>query len=288
MPPTTTAASPPQFDIRPLLEAGASNAGPQTLTGFNPFLVLPTGYEKRDLTPATPTPLLPYIKQDVVLEHPESFIDYVNLFKTGISRIFGTVDKTGKGAKFFAVLDYHHPKPDGETQADRIAHKAFYPAPFSEEWDIWTKASGRAMSQIEFADFIDDNIVDVIEPAGATLLEMALNFQIKRDAKFSSRIVRQSGSQTLSYVDNSEATGGAPGIEGTIKVPEKIKLLLPIFHGGNAFEVAAKINYRPDNSSLKISYTLYRPNKVVEAAVKDIIADIETGTTIKPLVGFLA
>ena len=49
--------------------------------------------------------------------------------------------------------------------------------PPSREWLLWNKAHRQHMSQLSFAEFLQDNLPDVISPDGADLLDMSLKFE---------------------------------------------------------------------------------------------------------------
>jgi hypothetical protein len=72
-------------------------------------------------------------------------------------------------------------------------HKAVYDCPFSDEWKAWSGADGNKMNQIDFAEFLENNIQNVAPisdnykgPSGTDLLEMVLAFQETRKVEFKS------------------------------------------------------------------------------------------------------
>jgi uncharacterized protein YfdQ (DUF2303 family) len=81
------------------------------------------------------------------------------------------------------------------------------------------------------------------------------------------------------YTHSVDAAGG-PVDTGQITIPEKFKLLLPVFEGIDAgkYEMEARFRFDTKTGSLKLRYELVRPHKVVERAFKDLLAMIQTET----------
>lgn len=89
-----------------------------------------------------------------------SFIEHVNRFKTGSSALFARDDMTTP--RLTAVLDYHHAVTDlGDLGPDFCDHTAGFAFPLSEEWKAWVKLNGKAMDNIEFAEFLEERFIDI-------------------------------------------------------------------------------------------------------------------------------
>jgi uncharacterized protein YfdQ (DUF2303 family) len=285
------------IDITALLAAGAGTAPVKHEPGYTPLVLVPDGYTAKPLEHEKPKPLKEFIDQRVTLSTLESFAAYVKRYQSSTTVILAEVSDTG--ATFTAVFDYHQAAKDATiaptcatgvanvdlTQANRLAHRAIYKCPRSFEWQQWHGNNARAMDQEKFAAFIEANVPDITDPTSGTLLEMVLNFEMKSNVDFKSNIVRQNGARTLTFNETIEATGGTTA--GSIKVPEEIGLKLPIFHGGKPYEFRAKLYYKAPGGKLQISYELKRPHEQLQAAIKDVMADIATETNITPLAGRL-
>lgn len=298
-----TPGAPALLDIGALLAAGAAQGSIKRESGFRPIVLVPDGYTTEALEFAQPEPLKDFIDQTVELKTLESFAAYVKRYQSSTTVVFA--DVTDTGAKFTAIFDYHAAAKDGDevakpgnntatginalastSQPRRTAHRAIYGCPHSYEWRQWSEKNGKAQGQEDFARFIDSNSVDVVNPDSASLLELALNFQMKSNVDFSSDIVRQSGARALKYTETISATGGQT--PGSISVPEEITLKLPVFHGGKLVELKAKLFYRAPGGKLSISYEVRRPHEAVQAAITDVVADITAQIGIAPFVGGIA
>jgi len=287
------------IDIRGLLNAGAAQGALKEKSGFTPLVLVPEGYRTEQLPFAIDPPLKDHIAQQISLGDLDSFARYVKRYQSGTTIILAALSSSG--GSFTALFDYHRGSKDVDgseqdlhantatgirsTPANRVAHRANYPLPNSFPWQQWMGSNKFAFSQEKFGAFIDANIPDITAPDSASLLDMVLNFEMKSAVDFKSKMVRTTGARALTFTETAEMGGGTA--EGTIKVPETLSLLMPIFQGGKPYSITAKLFYRVNNGKLTISYELYRPEQVIETAIKDVIADITSATGITPFVGNL-
>ena len=154
-------------------------------------------------------------------------------------------------------------------------HKAVYDCPFSDEWMDWSAADGKKMNQIDFAEFLENNIQNVAPvgdnysgPSGTELLEMVLAFQETRKVEFKSVKRLQDGTCQFQYSDDKSGSGNT-------KIPEKISLAIAPFHNGAPYQIDARIRYRLRDGQLVLWYELIEPKKIIEHAFQEIVADME-------------
>lgn len=117
------------------------------------------------------------------LDDLDSLTSYINRHKIqDQTTIYCKANYRQGHVKFSCIINDDEGRPDGQQWRNHIAR---YNPEFSEEWTRWTGANREPHSQIGFATFIEDNLVDIaaIEgmPAGQQLLEMALSFQANQD-----------------------------------------------------------------------------------------------------------
>jgi uncharacterized protein YfdQ (DUF2303 family) len=183
---------------------------------------------------------------------------------------------TGKVA-FTAILNDNGEEPEKAAWRDHLAH--FQPE-FSEEWKRWIANNKKALSQVEFASFIEENVKDVAGPtdgqnlpSGAQMLEMALAFEATQDFRFKSAVRLQNGGQNLSFVqDDDDAT-----IQ-RMQLFERFAIGIPVFRNGDAYRVDARLRYRVRDAKLTFTYELVRFDKVLEAAANGVITTIREKT----------
>ena len=221
----------------------------------SPIVVLPDGYKVHDLEGLLPLPRR--VRAKVDMKTAEALIEYLNRFKDAgcaFPVLFADQDKRA----IRAVLDYH----TNDGQAGWGDWTATYACPFSREWSAWTARNDKAMSQVEFAEFLEERVEDVVEPAGAALLEIALKFHAIRTAVFGSAVRLATGEFQFQYNEENQ--------KGTVEVPEKIALGIPVFHNGKAYRVEARLKYRLGDGKLQFSYKLIRPEDIVEHAFCEV------------------
>lgn len=228
----------------------------------------------------------------VKLDDGKSFIAYTARHGTENTAIYARQSP----AKFVAVIDEHPaagPGADGGVNAAkspgdpawRQFRAEFVPA-LSREWGTWTKLDREQFkSTEEFAYFLEDNLPDVIEPAGAELVEIALNFRVNQAASYSNAQRLSDGHIEMAYQNTVE--GSAVGAAGKVRIPEEFKISVPVFAGleSKTYDVAARFRYRLTSGGLKLWYELVRPHKVLEQAFEDLWVEIGDGTKRDILLG---
>ncbi len=166
----------------------------------------------------------------------------------------------------------------GAGWSDYRAKIEFRPTP---QWVKWKKLDGHMLPQVAFAEFIEDNIEDIAEPAGATMLEIATYLEAVRTVNFKSGIRLTSGAIQLRHEQDDQAKVGA----STLDVPETFKLgIAPIF-GLPSYSVPARFRYRISEGKLTLGYKLQRVETMMAQIVEDVIAKIERGANVSVMDG---
>lgn len=238
-----------------------------------PFVIVPDGYSVRTL----PLPDRPRREKGTVkLRDAASFIAYVNRFATvDWTLLYAQIDP----ARFVAVInDYGPPSPLHGVGANWRDWRVEFVVPASREWATWMKVNREHMSQIGFAEFIEDNLPDIVSPDGAELLELTLNFEATRNSAFKSAQRLQDGSVNFAWVDEGKDAG-------TVRVPKEFVIQIPVFERGALYAVTARLKYRINDGKLSIWYELVRPHKVLELAFDEIWKQITDRTGKQILLG---
>lgn len=264
-------------DQAALLAAGAALGQPRTHStpDARPYALVPDGYTVLEL-PRAHVPERP--RAIVRLRDAASFVRYFNDHKTDYSRIFAGLDP----ALFLAVFDEFSAVTPGDAgvwpQADWREFRAAFSVPPSREWLLWHAANRKPMSQVSFAEFLQDNLPDVVQPAGADLLELALNFEAAQSGTYVATQRLQDGSHNLQWRADNNASG-------TVKLPEHITLMIPVFENEAPSELQARLKYRVKEGNLSLWFELVRPHKVLEAAFRSAWERIADGTGAVILLG---
>lgn len=263
------------LDTETILKAGAAAVAVQKVDGV-PYVVAPEGYRLHNIADQVAAALereAPKRQTGVrTLLDADSFIRAVKPY-VDAGHDVGLFYHVEPSPRFTAILNAA--KPGTTSHED---HRAVYDAPLSREWKTWTKASGLPMGQQQFALFIETNLLDIVMPTGAEMLELATNFQAKKNVNFASGIRLQNGQHQLTYEEKIESKAGE---RGQLSIPDEIRLLLPVFEGSTiGFEITAKFRYSIKDGDLAMAYELVRPHKVLELATADLLKQIQEGTTL--------
>ena len=258
-------------DFRTAMEAGMVIADLAAGKGDGNYAVIPPGATLIDLEKFLPAPRR--LKQTVTFETLASFAEYVNRFKTDASTIFFSQ----KEATFTAVLDYHKAPEAPEWGA----HVAVLKLQTTEEWDAWRGHNREQMDQTAFAEFIEEHCREIHEPPAATMLEIALNFEAKKDVSFTSGMRLENGQVSFNYNE----VVGASTRAGMVEVPSKFQIFIAVFKGQMNDFVEARLRYRLRESRLVLWYDLIKPEKLIEHAVEDVVRQIKAQVEIEPLAG---
>lgn len=231
-------------------------AAPQ-VTGGVTNLIIPHDYKNVDITSliekAQPNPNRK--TGTVILHAMDSFNEYVaEQGRDGITHIYADPD-----SRTLTAIFNDHAK---EEKAGWRDHRALFTAEYSREFTVWMGANGKPMTQEDFAIFLEDNIADVVEPSGDTLLKVALTLQAKTEVNFSSSKRLDNGQVQLTYTENTQATASNDAIE----IPREFSIGCRLFKNGEGYKIKARLKYRLGNGQVKFWYELDRPLNAVEAA----------------------
>lgn len=224
-------------------------------------------------------------KARVVVYDYQSFIAYVlKHMEPGRTALFAVVTETA--GEFTAYLDYHEQNKIGESQATAEIgapcygdHVCVLRMQHTPEWKRWKENSGKPMDQVTMANFLEDNRLDIREPAAAAIIEIAKTFEATQGVQFKGAVRLNNGDRQLDY---AVQTGAKAGQQGELTIPERIELSLPIYVNGPEYGISAWFRYSIEGGQLRLRYELIRPHKFIELALAEAgnaIAE-QTGLTL--------
>lgn len=195
----------------------------------------------------------------------ESFLAHVARFKDADSVIWANPDHSRP--TLMSVLDYHQAvNVDGKARADALPrfgrHRGVYTFETSPEFNAWAAAwngsADKAMSQADFAKFVEARIVDVADPiapdgAAAKLAAAAgFKFASAADLVTLSRGLRvhvksvaaegfnpTSGETELTFTTEHSTTNG-----DKFTAPRAFLIEIPVFRGGDKYLIVVWLRYR--------------------------------------------
>ncbi len=149
------------------------------------------------------------------------------------------------------------------------------------EWAKWRGIDGKMLPQVQFAEFIEDNVDDIADPTGATMLEIATYLEATRSVNFRSGIRLSSGAIQFQNAEAIDAKVGA----GQIAIPETFTLgIAPIF-GLPSYKVPARFRYRIQEGKLTLGVKLQRVESMMTQILEDVISKIERGANVSVMDG---
>ncbi|MDH5188488.1 MAG: YfdQ family protein [Rhodospirillaceae bacterium] len=229
------------------------------------YTLLPEGYTVHKFAKELDAPKR--IEARPTLLTVASFIEYYNRFANESSTIYAQTDC----ARFEAVIDHH------DINSPQFGdHRPTYKCPTSTAWTTWTAADRMKMEQADFARFIENNLDDIVNPDGATMLEIALTLQAKTNVDFKQATRLDNGQVVIKY---NEQIDGVAGAAGTMQIPYSIQLGIAPLKGGDVYKIEARYRWRINNGQLSMWYELANPEKRFEAAVQDVCKHIKDSMT---------
>jgi uncharacterized protein YfdQ (DUF2303 family) len=242
-------------------------------------IALPKGTElkeaKVDLEALLPNPRK--TKAFATFSDATSFLAYVKRHANDGTVTWCEFNPQTFALSFTAVIDEHI-----KGTAGWRAHKAKFEPDMAAEWKAWKTNDKKPMDQVAFAEWIQAHDTDIAAanglPTALQMLEMATNFVMNEDRSLKSAVKLQSGGVRLTYVCDADK-----GTVESMQLFERFGLGIPVFHGGTAWSLGARLKYRNNSGKLAFHYELIRADRVHEGAAKELIAQIAGGLGDVPL-----
>lgn len=277
-------------DLQAVVDAGASAAAPHPLGDDGRYYVVtaPRGAEasvidleqQREWTRTRPR----RAAGRFTVHDADSFVAYLARHDTAEAEVWADLGRQ----RLTAVLNAHGrtdppervdtadpPRADG-PEADTVAgwqdHRLELDLRQTPEWQAWTALDTKLCEQAELAEHIEDHVDTIIEPTGATMLELVQHFHATTGVTFQSSKALSSGERQLTYRENVEASAGKTG---QLTIPATFNLALAPFDGLDPYKVRARFRYRMTGGRLTIGYALNRPADVLRAAFTDQLTAVE-------------
>ncbi len=226
--------------------------------------LVPEGYKVEQI--AFPEELLerPRRKTGSVTVHDaESFITYVERHRDADATTVWINEDSGQ---VVAVID-DHATEDADTGAGWGQHRCTLALRKTPEWQHWTSRDGQLTEQEAFAEHIDQGLLEIVQPDGATLLEIAQTFHATTNAEFRSSTRLQDGNVQFLYSEEADAKAGR---SGQLEIPATFELQVAPFVGVDAQQISADLRYRLRGGKLVIGYRLRRPHEVIDKALTEL------------------
>lgn len=204
----------------------------------------------------------------VQVQQVASLLEYWSLYADEDSRAFA--DPATVSVR--AILDYHH--SSAERTARWLQHQCTLTLTKTHEWDTWTEWDGKPRTQGDFADFLEDNAPDIVEPNAATFVEAARDLRAKSEVNFQSAQVAKDGSINFAYQEETKGSFGKANME----IPERFTIAVPVFDGMERVRIQARLRYRINQGKLTMWYSLFRADYHEREAFQAVVNQIQDKT----------
>ena len=269
---------------RLLLQQGAKAPQILDLAGGEKVVVIPAGMDVKSLKGFCQPER---IEQRVTLLEAGSFIEYVNRFKDADTLIFSDISETG--VTFRAVLDYHQQK---DAKARYCRHVAQFTAVETPDWKVWRAADRQLMKQIEFAEFLENNLQlfvdDKGKSTGAALLELVRTLHGHANARFATSIRMDNGAHSVIYEEDVRVAGNAGGTAskpGEMQLPPLVHVGLAVFQGAAPYKITARLKSRVTDRQLFIRFETVQMPAIVRESILLLVKQVAEQTKIVPMLG---
>lgn len=268
--------------VKELVRLGAYDGSVINNEDGSKSIVVPNEAKLLNISP--PEAKLFRVRQNVTLHDKASFVAYVNEHKTGATRIFaepGFLNSNNEGV-VQAVIDYHKAADGNPSTPDYGAHVATYRPRYSDQWKAWEAACDRTLKQAEFAEFIEENRKDIVEPSAASLMDTVRTFKASKKVEFDTLTYTNDGSALLHYSEDVQQHQKAGG---QTRMPEKLKLGIPVYFRGILYEVEVFVRFRVLPGSVVFDLKMDRADVIEDAAFTELVADIEQDAATQTFLG---
>ena len=199
----------------------------------------------------------------------ESWCAYVERFGSLSAKPLLTWSSTG----LRAVLDYHT-VGYGPGRCQWLAFHPFFP---SIQWRAWTGlANGRARSQKEAIEALEDLGADIVDPVAADLMQLLRTLRASVNTRAEATL-REDGTTDVSFAKEQNVKSGSAGVVST---PAEIGILIPVLRGhvddkGKQvlYKLAVRVRVNVDDAAhLTFRFSIPLAERVLEEVYADRVA----------------
>jgi uncharacterized protein YfdQ (DUF2303 family) len=203
-------------------------------------IFVPRGFRLEDVSDQHAMP--PYATGHVIVDDRASLVAYANRFSDKRSVIIADYD----AGKISARLDWHSGNDAGLAPQPRVHTAALQLRP-SEEFARWDAFEGDMHKQVEFAAFLEENAVDVVDPESAVLIEISRDLEAMQGVTFKSSNRLDSGDRAFVYENETH-------VRGEVKVPREFTLEVPLYNGEPPILIRCALRFRVTPAGLLLGF----------------------------------
>ncbi len=231
-----------------------------------PFTLKHKDFEVETLERLLPNPVR--IREHAVFTDAESLQGYARRFLTtdeARARVLLIAHLTSHCVK--VIFDHHAPGlPVGNRD-----HTAALVLDCSRAWTAWDYASGKYIDQSAFAEFLDQRLPEIVQPAGGDILDSIRSLRSNRSSEVVSQIGLPNGGTRLEFAQTASVRSTGKSAD----LPESLVLGIPVFEDTPPVRVTARLRYRvPDKNAVTLAVMLERHDEVYRAVFRQVAEGI--------------
>lgn len=201
------------------------------------------------------------------------------------------VDDSAPGAPSMrAIFNYHEDESDDAPPGlpAFCDYGAVYRFPVSDEWQAWWAADGESMTQEKFAEFLEDQIADVIEPTKADDVCKALAQKLGLEPASPSRLLALSRGLTVHVghkvaEHRNLATGEAQvSFETThkdeggeqLRIPGLFAIAIPVFKRESPTVMPVRLRYRVRSGQIVWTVKIHGADAAMRRALDGAVSGV--------------
>lgn len=125
------------------------------------------------------------------------------------------------------------------------------------------------MGQMDFSNFLEDHLEDVVHPSGQDLLSIATDLEASATGAFKGRVNLDNGSVAMRYQNETETT---------VEVPRNLVLGVPLFEHGDRYRLGARLRFVIAGGSVKFRLLFTNLQDAKDQEFERIVQEIEEKT----------
>lgn len=238
----------------------------------------------------------------------ESLVEWIKRHADDGTVIF--CDTTRTAPKMLSIVDYHLPverDEEGGLSGDATARfgkfRALYEFPLSVQWRAWRAVDGQPMGQADFANFLEDRVLDLIAPDGSTdgegndisklppqvaqllaalggrcalpqdIITLSKGLDVTANSRTVTRVNVDTGEGALMFESNHVGAD-----KQKISVPKLFMIAIPIFERSPFhYRIPVRIRYRLEGG-IKWTFTMFGADDVIDQAIREAAEHVKEGT----------
>lgn len=148
-------------------------------------------------------------------------------------------------------------------------HRIIHRLEESPALKAWKALDRQMVSQIDFAEHIEDRLRDIVVPEAAEMLEIATTFAATSSTNFRSGHRLQSGVTRFEYIEDQEAKAGQAR---DLDIPARFTIRIEPFIGADPVDMDARFRFRLAGGHLTLGYLLDDLDALARTAFDDLTA----------------